>query len=319
MTNRRILFCRYFVTLNPMRIPFLSSFIEKVRANERPPFEKFYILVFILFVGFLVGDLVNLYVRQYLLPTTVPPRKMTNMQNRAQRSYNYPDIITYNIFNSDHKIPPSLAQLEGGMTPDGAPRLSQLPLDLIGTIVHANPMRSIATINQRGQNNVEPFSVGQTIGGMAEVKEILREKVIFRNLQTQGLEYIEIPHDDKILLSTEKGPTTSVAAPAQDKTEFKLKREEINKQLERLPELLQQARVVPEMGPDGQVKGYCMVEMQPGSLYEKLGLRIGDCIRSVNGELVNSPQKAMQMYQELRNGNRVEIGTDRANLRYDIE
>ncbi len=318
MTKGEVLFCQRFVTLFLMRIPLLSAFIEKIRANERPPFEKFYILVFIVFVGFLVGDLVTLYVRQYLLPTAVPPKKITSMQNRAARSYNYPDIITYNIFNSDHKIPPSLAQLEGGMTPDGAPRLSQLPLDLIGTIVHANPKRSIATINQRGQNLVEPFSVGQTIAGLAEVKEILREKVIFRNLQTQGLEYIEIPHEDKILLSTEKGPT--VAAPqTQDKTEFKLKREEINGALERLPELLQQARVVPEMGPDGQVKGYCMVEMQPGSLYEKLGLRIGDCIRTVNGEPINSPQKGMQMFQELRNAPRVEIGTDRAQLKYDIE
>ncbi len=302
-----------------MRIPLLSSLIEKIRSYERPPFEKFYILVFILFVSFLVGDLATLYVRQYLLPTTVPPKKIASMQNRAARTYNYPDIITYNIFNSDHQIPPSLAQLEGGMTPDGAPRLSQLPLDLIGTIVHANPKRSIATINQRGQNLVEPFSVGQTIGSLAEVKEILREKVIIRNLQTQGLEYIEIAHDDKIKLSTEKGPTVSTPAPTQEKTEFKLKRAEINSQLERLPELLQQARVVPEMGPDGQVKGYCLVEMQPGSLYEKLGLRVGDCIRSVNGELINSPQKAMQTFQELRNAPRVEIGTDRAQLKYDIE
>jgi general secretion pathway protein C len=319
MTKGEVLFCQTFVTLFLMRIPLLSSFIEKIRANERPPFEKFFILVFILFVAFLVGDLASLYVRQYLLPTTVPPKKMTNMQNRATRSYNYPDIITYNIFNADHVIPPSLAQLEGGMTPDGAPRLSQLPLDLIGTIVHANPKRSLATINQRGQNLVEPFSVGQTIAGLAEVKEILRERVILRNLQTQGLEYIEIPHEDKILLSTEKGPTVSAPVPNQEKTEFKLKREEINSQLEKLPELLQQARVVPEMGPDGQVKGYCMVEMQPGSLYEKLGLRIGDCIRSVNGELVNSPQKAMQLFQELRGAQRVEIGTDRAQLKYDIE
>lgn len=304
-----------------MRIPILSSLVDKLRSGDRPPFEKFYILAFLVFVAYLSGDLITLYVRQYLLPSTVPPKKIAPMQNRTARTYNYPDIITYNIFNSDHKIPPSIAQLEGGMTPDGAPRLSQLPLDLIGTIVHANPKRSIATINQRGQNKVEPFSVGQTIGNMAEVKEILREKVIFRNLQTQGLEYIEIPHEDKISLSTDKGPTVSL--PAGDKTDFKLKREEINQQLERLPELLQQARVVPETGPDGQVKGYCMVEMQPGSLYEKLGLRIGDCIRSVNGELVNSPQKAMQMYQELRSSNKIELGIDRGGraipLNYDVE
>lgn len=317
-----VLFCISFDSLKTMKIPFLSSVIEKWRSLERPPFEKYYILAFLLFVGFMVGDLATLYVRQYLLPSTVPPKKMTAMKGLNNRTYNYPDIISNNIFNSDGKIPPSLAQLEGGMTPDGAPRLSQLPLDLIGTIVHANPARSLATINMRGQNKVEPFSVGQMIGNLAEVKEIQREKVIFRNLQTQGLEYIEIPHDDKIVLSTEKG--VSAAPPSsQEKTDFKFKREEINQQLERLPELLQQARVVPETGPDGQVKGYCLVEMQPGSLYEKLGLRIGDCIRGVNGELVNSPQKAMQLYQELRSSNNIKIDIDRAGrpmpINYDIE
>ncbi len=304
-----------------MKIPLVSNLIAKWRSGDRPPFEKFYILLFILFCAYLVGDLGTLYVRQYLLPTTVPPKKMTGLRNRTPRAYNYADIINNNIFNSDGKIPPSIAELEGGMTPDGAPRLSQLPLDLIGTIVHANPARSLATINMRGQNKVEPFAVGQTIGNLAEVKEILREKVIFRNLQTQGLEYIEIPHEEKIVLSTEKGPTAAI--PQQEKTEFKLKREEINKQLERLPELLQQARVVPETGPDGQVKGYCMVEMQPGSLYEKLGLRIGDCIRGVNGELVNSPQKAMQLYQELRSSNKINLDIDRGGrnipLNYDVE
>jgi general secretion pathway protein C len=304
-----------------MKIPIISSFIEKWRARERPPFEKFYILLFLLFVAYLAGDLTTLYVRQYLLPTTPPPRKATAIKNFTARAYNYPEIISNNIFNADGKIPPSLAQIEGGVTVDGAPRLSSLPLDLIGTIVHANPARSLATINMRGQNKVEPFSVGQMIGSLAEVKEIQREKVIFRNLQTQSLEYIEIPHDEKIVLSTEKG--VSAAPPSgQEKTEFKFKRDEINQQLERLPELLQQARVVPETGPDGQVKGYCMVEMQPGSLYEKLGLRVGDCIRGVNGELVNSPQKAMQLYQELRSSNKIDLDIDRSgrnmNLNYDI-
>ncbi len=305
-----------------MKIPILSSLLEKMNRGERPPFEKYYILLFLIFVAYLVGDLGSLFVRQYLLPTTVPPKKMNIARNRTQRAYNYPDIIANNIFNADGKIPPSVAQLEGGMTMDGSPRLSQLPLDLIGTIVHANPARSVSTINQRGQNKVEAFMVGQMIGNMAEIKEIEREKVIFRNLQTQSLEYIEIPHDEKIILSTDKG--VSAALPATgEKTDFKMKREEINQQLERLPELLQQARVVPETGPDGQVKGYCMVEMQPGSLYEKLGLRVGDCIRGVNGEPVNSPQKAMQLYQELRSSNNIKLDVDRSgrpvNFNYDVE
>jgi general secretion pathway protein C len=290
---------------------FLSKISKKLRGEERPPFERFYLFAFIVFVAYLVGDLSTLYVRQYLLPTTVPPKKMAPSGPGGSHSYTFSEIVANNIFNSDHKIPPSVGEMEGGGGGDeGTPRLSQLPLDLIGTIVHANPARSLATIMLRGQNKVEPYTVGQQIEGMAEIKHIQRERVIFRNLRTQGLEYIDIPQDQKIVISTEK-PFTTAAPQKKEKTEFTLKRADVEKQLENLPKLLQAARVVPEISADGRVKGYRMVEMQPGSIYETLGLRLGDVLKGANGEDITNPQKAMELFQTLKNSDEINLVIDR--------
>lgn len=306
-----------------MKIPFLSSISQKLRGGDRPPFERFYIIALILFMAFMVGDIVILYSRQFMLPTTMPPKKIVPIAKNMGRTYSYPEVVDKNIFNSDGKIPPSLGETQGGSPEDNVPRKTSLPLDLIGTIVHANPKKSVATINVRGQNKIEPYKVGQKIESMAEVTEIQKDKVIFRNSKTRILEFVDIPQDAKIVLSTEKPFSAAAPTVREEKLDFNFPRKELEAHLNDLSSLLQQARVVPETGPDGQVRGYKLVELQPGSIFEKLGVRIGDTIMSVNGEAINSPQKAMDMFRDLRSANEIKLGVDRGGadttLNYKIQ
>lgn len=286
--------------------------MEKMRGGDRPPFEKYYIIVFVVIFAFLVADLGNLFARRYLIPDTIPPKKMTAPKMAQNRNHQFPGIIARNIFNADGVIPPTQSELQGGGTgDDNDPRPSSLALDLVGTLVHADPAKSVATINLRGQNKIEPFMVDEEISGMARITQILRQRVVFRNLQNQLLEYIDIPADAGMMLSLDRGATMTVPKQQEEKTQFEFPRAEINAQLENLPALLQQARVVPETGPDGQVRCYKMVELQAGSIFEKLGLRMGDCLSAVNGEPINSPQKAMEMYQMLRESPDIKLSFDR--------
>lgn len=301
-----------------MKLPFLSKMLEKVKGGDRPPLEKHYILFFVIILAFLFADVGNLFARKFFIPTNIPPKKLSPPRVGQSRQFQFPNIVSKNIFNSDGLIPPTQSELEGGggATQDGAPRLSGLPLDLMGTLVHVDPTKSIATIAQKGQNRVDPYSVDEEIAGMAKIKEIQRQRVIFRNLQNQMLEYIEVPQEQGITLSVERGAT--VSRPVEETTEFTFPRAEIDAQLENLPALLQQARVVPELGADGQVRCYKMVEIQPGSVYEKLGLRIGDCLVGVNGEQVNSPQKAMESFQTLKTAPEIKLTVDRGGRDVDL-
>jgi general secretion pathway protein C len=102
-------------------------------------------------------------------------------------------------------------------------------------------------------------------------------------------------------------------------TQFELKRDDINRLTNNLPELLQQARAVPRMGPNGQIECFSLADIAQGSIYEQLGLKRGDCIKSVNGEKIDSPGKAMEMYNALRSGsNAIQIGIERGGRDEDF-
>ena len=84
----------------------------------------------------------------------------------------------------------------------------------------------------------------------------------------------------------------------------------MDKQLSNLGAVLNQARMVPNIipGTGGRVQGFRFVSIQPGSVYEKLGFKPMDVITAVNGEPVNSPTKAMEFYQAMRNDSSFKIG-----------
>jgi len=83
------------------------------------------------------------------------------------------------------------------------------------------------------------------------------------------------------------------------------------------PEFLSQALIVPNA--DG---GFLVRQIQPGSLYEKLGLRPGDVIRNVNGQALTSMEDVMKLYQQFGSAQRVLVEVQRQGrnetLYYDM-
>ena len=54
-----------------------------------------------------------------------------------------------------------------------------------------------------------------------------------------------------------------------------------------------------------------MISIEPGSVFTQIGLQTGDVIKGVNGEKVNSPAKAMELYNSLRNEGKIELEIER--------
>ncbi|MCW9050119.1 MAG: PDZ domain-containing protein, partial [Deltaproteobacteria bacterium] len=74
-----------------------------------------------------------------------------------------------------------------------------------------------------------------------------------------------------------------------------------------LNSLLQSARMIPELD-NGKTVGFKLVEIEKGSLLEKIGLRVGDLIVEINQVELNSPEKALQIFQQLREANNISLG-----------
>jgi general secretion pathway protein C len=299
-------------------------------GDDRPPFEGVYIYILLFLVGYIIADLSLLQVRSAMLPTEPPPAYSPvqhDVRVAARPEYNI--VTDRNLFNADGMIPPALsAQEKGDLADETAPAvLSQLPLKLEGTIVHLNPNRSVATIIVQSKNETQAFMLEDEIEGLAKITRIERRKVTFRNLNNNRMEYIEIPADSAITMRL-RGQETAGADTGvmrEGEFDFSVRREDLNKYTSDLASILNQARMVPNIvpGSGGRVEGFRFISIQQGSIYEKLGFKSNDVIKSVNGEPVNSPTKAMELYNALRTDSRIKLTVERdgreENFTYDVK
>lgn len=297
--------------------------------KHRPPFEAFYLYGLALLIGYWVADIGILYVRPSLLPTQPPPsRPARAVKSTYTDNTRYKPISDRNVFNEDGLIPPKLSSGDSSQVlADNDPVPSQLPLKLEGTLVHSNNKKSVATITLKTKNEARAFMVDYEIDGMARVVRIERRKVVFRNTNNNRLEYIDIPKDSAVTFGV-KDPVVASGGgeDVQKKGEFDftMRRGDIAKYTADLGAILQQARMVPNIvpGSGGKVDGFRFVAIQPGSIYERLGFKPMDVIKKVNGEDVNSPTKAMELYNALKSEGRIKLSVERngreENFNYDV-
>ncbi len=85
-----------------------------------------------------------------------------------------------------------------------------------------------------------------------------------------------------------------------------------------LNSLLQTARMIPQQ-QNGQTIGFRLVELDRGSLLEKIGLRVGDLVVEINQVALNSPEKALQIFQQVREANNISLGLVRNGKRETFE
>lgn len=275
----------------------------------------------IVLVGYMIADLLIIKYRPLLLPTETPAAKVAKPFSYSELTKpSLASITNRNIFNSTGFIPEPLrdvTQPDNNTNKEEVPELSSLPLSLIGTLVHSNPDKSLASIEVKGKNTSASYSVGKEIEGMAKIEKVERQRVIFRNINNSRLEYIEMNQQGaKVSFNApaKTAPTGKVSTNIMEvaPNTYEIKRDTLNKYLNDLPSVLMQARAVPNKNPTtGEVDGFRILDMQPNSIYEELRLQRMDVIKSVNGEPVTTAQKALELYQALRNSNNVKLTVER--------
>jgi type II secretion system protein C len=92
--------------------------------------------------------------------------------------------------------------------------------------------------------------------------------------------------------------------------EFNIDRQMLDEQLTDLTQLGMQARVIPNYR-GGKYEGFKLVGVKPGSLYRAIGIRSGDVIKAINGESINSPNKAMELFHQLKTSAEVSLEIER--------
>lgn len=256
------------------------------------------------------------------IPIPEPKPRAAPMQPRQQAPATVADyqvILARNLLAA--KVEEAPPPVEPG---SNEPAKATIQATLLGTV--AGPEKyAFAVVQAQGKNEV--VRIGEKIAGSAEVLEIHRGRIVIMN---NGRKEELSMYDEKalpgnaeapsrpepaMLVPTPSGAPTGqpeVAVRQTGDTSFEIDRNDFERQTENLGPLLTQARVVPHF-ENGAINGYKIFAIKPDSLYMKIGLENGDVIQNINGIQVDSPEKALQMFQSLRTEKNFTISLSRNN------
>lgn len=256
----------------------------------------------------------------------VPPA-----QTKTDRTRGYSDfksILKDNIFDAEVTAAKEPEITNAPMVTSEA--LNQLIKNWMLTGVYAGSS-AYCFIQNRKTASEDMFGEGDILfGTRVRVSKIITSgetpKVYVKRGNELGV--LEYPKEKRQILMTslsqKRGNSVSnnVNPYSSDGRTFRISSSEVDHHLNNFSKLLNQARVVPYF-QNGKNIGYKIKAIDKGSLYEKLGLVNNDIIQRVNGETIDSPEKAFQLLKALRNEREINLNLLRGNapmsLTYYIE
>lgn len=233
-------------------------------------------------------------------------------------------IITRNIFSSD-EVQKLLAaqQMPSSDNPEemAAPAVAPLCVYVLGTM-EASPARYSWAIIARDKNNTDKdiFNLWGDVFGMGTLAAVRRVEIDVRR-PDGSIVTVKVREECQT-----GGGAPAPVAPAEDAqasaggegiqqngdNSFTIDQSEINKAMSNLEQLSRDARVAAHY-QNGEVIGFKVFRIKPGSLYSKLGLRNGDIIQSVNGKALDSTEQALALVNTLKNEKNFNIEIRRRN------
>lgn len=296
---------------------YLSGILQSFGRHQ----QTLWNLSFILVITFFLAKGINLYIAHRFLPLEFGrPAASSSVGSRSSSpSVNVQTILSRNLFDSEIRSRPSGARADGPVSP------SNLPVELLGTIVFTNSKFSVALIRERNSKKTQYYAIGDSLLA-AHIQKIERFRVILEN--SGRLESLELKAAEN------KISGGSLFAPEPTKEDTNIPFEEVgpgkfiipqgivDDALNNFSKILTQARMVPNLTPDNKTDGFKVFQIKAGSIYEKLGMKDNDIIKRVNGLDLDSFEKATGLFTALRNEKTISIdlvrnGT-RINYSYDI-
>lgn len=215
--------------------------------------------------------------------------------------------------------------------------VSPLPAEVIGTLGGDDSV-AVALIRDKRNKQVDVYWVGDKLFEQATIVEIKRgEVLVLRNGKTEILQLYEdgagsgaasfgqMPPsaadvqatatpavvDDAIVKAAQsEDGTVQLSVTELRENEYVIDKQSFEQAMSNLGPLLTQARVVPNFSK-GKIEGYKIFAIKSGSVFEQIGIKNGDVIHNVNGVGVDTPEKALQLFQQLKSETAFKIDIER--------
>lgn len=202
---------------------------------------------------------------------------------------------------------------------------SALPIRLTGILFdQAQPGRSaclIRCVAQPGRQGI--FLVGERACDVVEIREILSDAVVVENLEAKRLERLTFPGATPASVTPPPAAESVVEAePAPEPVQVAVPREAVQAAIANLPELLSSAFAVPRYreieGGQRVIDGFTVTQVKPSGAAERLGLRSGDIILDVNGQVLDGMPTVMRLFSQLQATPQVTVTVLRDGRRMNV-
>ena len=188
--------------------------------------------------------------------------------------------------------------------------LSSLNLVLTGLIAAGD--QSFALIRVEGQPEA-PFAIGQEILSGAVLQAVYADRAIISRGGVAESLLLEGASQPLAGVMAEPGNEAAPAARTspnaaaarireQGQNSYVVPRDLIDQQLKNPRDMLSHSLMVPNQGG-----GFLIREIKPGSIYERLGLKVGDVIRTANGVPLNTIDDVMKFYRQSGSSSHIQL------------
>jgi general secretion pathway protein C len=215
------------------------------------------------------------------------------------------------------------------------PVATSLRAQLVAGIVSDRPTWSTAVVIDTTNRQTRSYAIGDEIQGckLLSVERILDERdgtgrgfrVVAIVCHDGRKEYIDFdtgggggapPPAPSVGVAPVPPPPSAAAAVDPDgvtstgENKYDVKKSVLDGTLSNLNSVATQARIVPSFR-NGVANGFKVFSIQPNSFYTAIGVQNGDVIQKINGYEINSPDKALEIYQKLREARHVTVDIER--------
>jgi len=301
--------------------PSLSRSIEKfLQRSTRESIHQIFLLAVVFGVTYMTGKLTALGIKG---EPVINSARDFSIDIPIERDFN-PNSLgivkSINIFRTNTGVVKKKTVADTKC--EKADRNSSLPIKLINTVVLQDSVKSLASVQIRGDRQLQELREGEQISNLAKIFKITRLELLVKNLESGACESIT---SDK---ARETMSRISVMSPAESKqfklnkkmpgienvgNKFNISKTLLDDKMKDIASILTQARALKIQNPDGSMS-FKMTEIDPNGLFPYLGIQDQDIITSINGKPIYDMNEIMNLFGRIKNLDSLSLGIKREGV-----
>jgi type II secretion system protein C len=198
---------------------------------------------------------------------------------------------------------------------------SKLPIKLVNTVVLQDSIKSIASVQVRGDRKLEEIREGDVISNMAKVFKIDRLELIIKNLENGVCESIssskgELTRNNNRISVMSKDQARDflknkkISGIDNQGNKFNISKNLLDDKLKDIASILTQARAIKIQNNDGSLS-FKLTEIDPEGIFPYLGLQDEDIITSINGKPIYDMNEVMTLFGKIKTLDNLSLGVRR--------